>query len=153
MKRTIFHCAGNTVLFTLFGLAFLFPFSETHRVPGGFGASVSVFPLLLLVYLAAYPLLYFIVAKKSGWQRRNASELCHADEREQAIVGASTKTAYTVLVGGLLVCIAALGGVQFFILMTQIQIDLYRLSIALATALLDIATLCYCVRWCREYQK
>ena len=65
----------------------------------------------------------------------------------------STKTAYKVLICGLLVSIAALGGVKFFSLFTGMAISVYAASIALLTALLDAATIAYCVKWCAEYKK
>lgn len=37
-----------------------------------------------------------------------------SDEREKAIVGEATTTAYKVLIGGLIAIVASLGGIRFF---------------------------------------
>ena len=50
-----------------------------------------------------------------------------------------------VLIGGLIVTIAAIGGIKFFSLSTGMNISTYSTSIALLTVLLYIATIFYCV--------
>ena len=153
MKKTVFQCIGNIVLFTLMGLAFLLPFSEVIEIEMGFGGSVSIFPILLIAYFIAYPIIYYILAKKNHWGKGTDSELTYADEREKIIVAESTKIAYQVLVGGLIFTIVAIGGVKIFSLSTGMDISAYATSIALLTVLLDITTISYCIKWCREYKK
>jgi len=46
MKKTIIQCSGNVLLFTLMGLAFMFPFSEVTQMEMGFQGSVTIFPFL-----------------------------------------------------------------------------------------------------------
>ena len=153
MKRTLFLCIGNAGLFTLIGLAFLYPFSGVTQMEMGFQGSVTIFPLLLIAYLIAYPVIHYVLAKKYHWGEKDNSELAYSDEREKAIVAESTKIAYMVLVGGLIITIAVIGGLKFFSLSTGANISIYLVSIALLTVLLDIATISYCVKWCLEYKK
>jgi len=153
MKRTLFLCIGNAGLFTLIGLAFLYPFSGVTQMEMGFQGSVTIFPLLLIAYLIAYPVIHYVLAKKYHWGEKDNSELAYSDEREKAIVAESTKIAYMVLVGGLIITIAVIGSVKFFSLSTGMDISIYSTSIALLTALLVIATISYCVKWCWEYRK
>lgn len=119
----------------------------------GFGGSVSIFPLLLIAYLIAYPVIYYILAKKYRWGKGADSELTYSDEREKIIVAESTKVAYKLLIGGLIFIIQTIGGVKFFSLFTGMEISIYATSIALLTALLNTATVLYCIKWCREYKK
>jgi len=153
MKKTIIQCSGNVLLFTLMGLAFMFPFSEVTQMEMGFQGSVTIFPFLLIAYLIVYPIVHYILAKKYHWGKSADSELAYSDEREKIIVSESTKIAYKVLIGGLIITIAAIGGVKFFSLSTGMDISTYLSSIALSTALLDIATISYCAKWCWEYKK
>ena len=168
MRKTIFLCVGNILLFALFGLAFLFPFSEfTHicsvhlypyfpeltQIEYGLQLHLTIFPFLLLAYLIAYPVIYYILANRCGWRKGADSELSYADEREKVIVAASTKAAYQVLIGGLLFLIATIGGVRFFSLFTGMELSIYATTVALLTALLIVASVFYCVTWCREYQR
>ena len=164
MRKTIFLCVGNVLLFSLLGLAFLFPFSEFAQIGHsafneftqieyGLQFRLSVFPFLLIVYLIAYPVLSHILAKKYRWRKGAASELSYEDERENMIVAAAAKAAYQALIGGLLVLIAAIGGVRFFSLFSGVEISMYAVAIALLTALLNIATVVYCATWCREYRR
>ena len=147
MKKTIIQCSGNVLLFTLMGLAFMFPFSEVTQMEMGFQGSVTIFPFLLIAYLIVYPIVHY------HWGKNADSELAYSDEREKIIVSESTKIAYKVLIGGLIITIAAIGGVKFFSLSTGMDISTYLSSIALSTALLDIATISYCAKWCWEYKK
>ena len=153
MKRTVFQCIGNILLFTLLGLAFLFPFSEIIPMETGFQGSVSIFPFLLIAYLIAYPIIHYVTRKKCHWEKSADSELAYSDEREKIIVAESTKIAYQVLVSGLIFAIAAIGGVKLFSLSTGVDISIYLTSIALLTLLLDVTTISYCIKWCKEYKK
>jgi len=98
-------------------------------------------------------IIHHVIAKKYHWGKKYNSELAYSDEREKTIVAESMKIAYTVLVGGLIITIAVIGGAKFFSLSTGLGISTYSIAIALLTALLDIATISYCVKWCREYKK
>jgi len=153
MKKIVFQCVGNALLFTLIGLAFLFPFSEITQIEMGFQGNITIFPYLLIAYFIAYPIIHYIFAKKYRWGKKDNSEMAYSDEREKAIVAESTKIAYMVLVGGLIISIVVIGGVKFFSLSTGMDISIYSTSIALLTVLLDIATISYCVKWCLEYKK
>lgn len=153
MKKTIMLCTGNMILFTLLGLSFLFTFSEVRPYEFGLSGTITIFPLLLAAYLIIYPIAYHMLARKNKWKKKGNSELSYLDEREKDIVAESTKTAYKVLMGGLIGMISLLGGVRFYSLCTHIEISFYILSITLLVALLDITTMLYCIRWCLEYKK
>lgn len=153
MRKIIFNCVGNILLFTLLGLAFANPFSSISQTEYGFSANITVFPFLLGIYMIAYPIIYFIVKRKFEWSKDVNSEMAYSDERERVIVGEASKTAYQVLVGGLITIIAAIGGIRFFSLFTNQDISIYAASILLLTMLLVITTISYCIRWCLEYKK
>jgi len=119
----------------------------------GFQGTVTIFPILLIAYLIVYPIVHYILVKKYHWGKSANSELAYSDEREKIIVSESTKVAYKVLIGGLIITIAAIGGIEIISLSTGMDISTYSTSIALLTVLLDIATISYCVKWCREYKK
>jgi hypothetical protein len=103
--------------------------------------------------LIVYPVTYHILAKRNKWGKKDNTELAYSDEREKIIVAESTKTAYKILTGGLIVIIAAIGGAELFSINTGIEISTYVISIALMTALLDAATISYCIKWCVQYKK
>lgn len=153
MKKTVFQCIGNVFLFTLLGLAFLYPFSEIVQTEFMLGGSVSIFPILLIAYLVIYPAVYYILAKKYNWAKGSNTELAYSDEREKIIVAESTTVAYKALIGGLIFTIPAIGGVRLFSLFTGMEISVYAASVAMLTALLNIATILYCAKWCKEYKK
>ena len=121
MKKIIVKSIGNIILFLLFGLAFLFPFSEMQSNRNiGFSATLSIYSILLAVYLMIYPILHYVLWKRLKWSKANASELAFSDEREKVIVAEATKTSYTILIGGLIAAIAIIGGAKLFSLFTQI---------------------------------
>jgi hypothetical protein len=155
MRKTVFLCVANALLFVLVGLAFLYPASEViqSQTPPGLEFRPTIFPLLLAVYLVVYPATCFILAKKYRWRKQADSELTYADEREKTIVAESTKVAYKVLIGGLIVIIPTIGGVRFFSLFSGMDLGIYPTSIALLAALLVVATISYCVKWCLEYRE
>lgn len=153
MKKMIFQCVSNVLLFSLFGLAFLFPFREISQSEFGFNVTFGIFPVLLIASLIAYPILYYVLAKKYCWGKKDNSELSYSDEREKIIVAEATKIAYKVLVGGVAIIIAVIGGLRFFFLFTGMNLSIYSVAIALLTLLLDAAAISYCVKWCLEYKK
>lgn len=153
MKKTVILCIGNALLFIFFGLAFLFPFSEVTLLEPGLSVRLTVFPFLLVAYLIVYPIVYHILAKKYRWGKKFDSELSYADEREKNIVAEATKVSYIVLITGLLLTIAAGGGLQLFALFTGKAFSGYFISVALLTAVLVAATISYCVTWCLAYNK
>lgn len=154
MKKIIVKSIGNIILFLLFGLAFLFPFSEMQSNRNiGFSATLSIYSILLAVYLMIYPILHYVLWKRLKWSKANASELAFSDEREKVIVAEATKTSYTILIGGLIAAIAIIGGAKLFSLFTHKNISIYFISILLITLLLIISTISYCVKWCLEYRR
>ena len=154
MSKIIIKSTGNIILFLLFGLAFLFPASEFRQTGEiGFGASPTIFPLLLVLYLVAYPIVYHILQKALRWDKKDNSELTFSDEREKMIVAEATKVSYVILTGGLLFSIAAIGGVRLFSLFIHQDISIYFTGVLLLTAVLIISSLAYCIKWCVEYRK
>ena len=153
MKKTIILCTGNFILFVLFGLAFLYPAQQVRQLHPGISAGVGPIPILLLVYLIVFPVVYHLLAKKCHWGKNSGTELSALDEREQQVVAQATKAAYQVLIGGILVVVAALGGLRFFALFTDMQFDFYRWAVALLCALLAVATAVYAAVWCKAYLK
>lgn len=154
MKKTIFISIGNTILFLLFGLTLLFPFSEIHQIEtAGFSGTITIYPMLLAIYLIIYPVVYFTIEKKLKWSIKDNSELAFSDEREKVIVSEAAKTSYKILVGGLIAIIAIIGGVKFFSLFTHETISIYFVSVLLITILLVLSTVLYCIKWCLEYRK
>jgi fatty acid desaturase len=154
MKKTIFISISNTILFLLFGLTLLFPFSEIHQIgTAGFSGTITIYPMLLAIYLIIYPVVYFTIGKKLKWSIKDNSELKFSDEREKVIVSEAAKTSYKILVGGLIAIIAIIGGVKFFSLFTHETISIYFVSVLLITILLVLSTVIYCIKWCLEYRK
>jgi len=157
MKRTITACVGNLILFTLSGLAFAFPASELTRMEAphfvGLEVNITIFPILFIAYLIAYPIIYYVFAKKLPWGKRTYSELLYSDEREKVIVAESTKVAYKALITGLFSAIAILFGIRYLSLLADVMINMYVVSILLLAALLNVAMISYCVKWCLEYRK
>ena len=153
MKKTIILCTGNFILFLLIGLAFLYPAQQVQPLHPGVSAQVGLMPVLLLAYLLVFPVVYHLLAKKYHWGKNTGTELAAQDEREQQVVAQATKAAYQVLIGGILVVIAALGGLRFFALFTDMQLDLYHWAVALLCALLAAATVVYAAVWGKAYLK
>lgn len=153
MKKTIILCTGNFILFLLIGLAFLYPAQQVQPLHPGVSAQVGLMPVLLLAYLLVFPVVYHLLAKKYHWGKNTGTELAAQDEREQQVVAQATKAAYQVLIGGILFIIAALGGLRFFALFTDMQLDFYRWAVALLCALLAVATAVYTAVWCKAYLK
>ncbi len=153
MKKTIILCTGNFILFLLIGLAFLYPAQQVQPLHPGVSAQVGLMPVLLLAYLLVFPVVYHLLAKKYHWGKNTGTELAAQDEREQQVVAQATKAAYQVLIGGILVVVAALGGLRFFALFTDMQLDLYQWAVALLCALLAVATVVYTAVWCKAYLK
>lgn len=154
MKKIVIKSVGNIILFSLFGLAFLFPFSEIGVIENvGFRTTISIYPIMLAAYLIIYPILYYILRKRLMWSKKDVSELAFSDEREKVIVAEATKTSYITLIGGLIVGIAIIGGVKLFSLFTHEDISIYFISILLMTILLVVSTVSYCIKWCLEYCK
>ena len=153
MKKTIILCTGNFILFLFIGLAFLYPAQQVQPLHPGVSAQVGLMPVLLLAYLLVFPVVYHLLAKKYHWGKNTGTELAAQDEREQQVVAQATKAAYQVLIGGILVVVAALGGLRFFALFTDMQLDLYQWAVALLCALLAVATVVYTAVWCKAYLK
>ena len=157
MSRTLFRCANNVILFTLFGLALLFPSLETvnNETEISLTVSLSFFALLLIIWMLINLILSIILKKKFNWAKDPLSELSTRDERENTITAASTRTAYYVLIAGLMAIMGLFALLQTTVLFFEDR-DIrffYSAAIILLTALLDIAAVAYCVRWCWEYRK
>ena len=76
MEKIIIKSVGNILLFSLLGLAFLFPLTEIQSIENvGFRATISIYPILLAVYLIVYPIIYYILSKKLKWSKKDVSEL------------------------------------------------------------------------------
>lgn len=153
MKKIMFQCLCNTLLFTLFGLAFLFPFSSITQTENGFSGTITIFPILLFGYLIIYPTIYYVFKTLFKWDKKDNTELAYSDEREKTIVAEATKTVYKILIGGLFSSIAILGGVRFFSLFSHENINIYFISVLLLTILLILSSVSYCIKWCVEYYK
>jgi hypothetical protein len=107
----------------------------------------------LIIYLIIYPVVYYTIGKILKWNKKDNSELSYSDEREKVIVSEAAKTSYKILVGGLIIIIAIIGGVRFFSLFTHENISIYFVSVLLLTILLVISTVLYCIKWCMEYRR
>ncbi len=86
MKKIIFQCVGNAVLFTLFGLAFLFPLSGISQNENILSGTITCFPIMFVGYLIIYPIANYIISKIFRWNKKDNSELAFSDEREKLIV-------------------------------------------------------------------
>lgn len=154
MKKTIIISACNSILFILFGLTFLFPFSEVNQIKNtGFSGTFTIFPILLVIYIILYPAAFYAARKIFKMDKKDNSELTFSDEREKIIVSESAKASYKILVGGLISMIAIIGGIKFFSLFTHENINIYFMSILLMTILLVLSSITYCIKWCLEYRK
>lgn len=155
MKKVIFECVGNSILFLLAGMMLIHPFSEYQQNTNGFYVVVGILPIIFMVYLITFIILRFHVFKDCKKSSCDASELDYADEREKIIVAESTKTAYQVLMFSLIVSMAFLAGIRVFslIILKDMRIDLYSVGISLFTLNLMLAMISYCVKWCIEYKK
>ncbi len=155
MKKVVYECVGNSILFALMGLMLTQPFSEYSTGADGFYAVTGVLPVVFIVYLILFAGFRFFIFRKGKKSLYKDSELSFADEREKIIVAESTKTAYQVLVFGLIVSMAVLAGTRFFSLtfLENANISIYTVGIALITINLILAMISYCLKWCREYKK
>lgn len=153
MRKIIFLCLGNVVLFILFGLAFLFPFANVTQTNTRFSASITIFPVLLLVYLIAYPITYYALSRIYKWGKKENTELFFTDEREKVIVSEATKLSYIILVGGIIATVAILGGTKFFSMITNLEITSYFIAVIALIIVLVVSTISYCIKWCSEYRK
>ena len=157
MKKVIFECAGNSVLFILAGLMLIRPFSSYHHTPDGFSVVIGIMPFIFAAYLASFIAIRFLVFK--GGKRPNeknaalGSELSYADEREKIIVAESTKTAYQALVFCLIVSMAILAGAKAFSFMIPAAINIYSVGVMLIASNLAVAMISYCLKYCVEYRK
>lgn len=154
MKKIMFQCIGNVILFTLLGLAFMHPFSNINQSgETGFRGTITVFPILLCLYLIIYPIAYNIFKKCVSLDKKENSELAYSDEREKSIVSEAAIVAYKSLIGGIVVSIAILGGVRFFSLFSHEVVSIYFISILLLTIVLVVSMISYSMKWCIEYRK
>lgn len=155
MKKVIYECVGNSILFVLAGMMFIHPFSDYQYDSNGFNVVIGIFPIIFIVYLIVFMVIRFFVFKDGRKSVYKNSELAFSDEREKIIVTESTKTAYQVLVLSLIISMAFLAGARVFslTLLADMGIDVYSIGIALITLNLVLAMISYCVKWCVEYKK
>ena len=155
MKKVIYECVGNSILFALMGLTLIHPFSEFSGSFEGFSAVTSVLPFIFIIYLILFAGIRFFVFRDGKKSQYHNSELSFSDEREKIIVSESTKTAYRVLVFALILSMAILAVTRFFSLtfLKNANISIYVVGVFLITMNLILAMISYCVKWCREYKK
>ena len=157
MKKVVFESVGNTLLFALMGLAFMFPFSryEGGVAADGFSLSVHLSPFLavFVAFLVLYPIVF---VRRSGLDAstRDNLELAADDERELQITGRALRTAYRVLMTCLIMGLGVLAAAQF--LSATFLGDataVYRTAVGIIAATLVAASVSYCIRWCLEYRR
>ncbi len=155
MKRVIFECTGNSLLFILAGIMLIHPFSEFQSSEDEFYFATGVFPAIFILYLIIFGASRLLIYKKSKKSFYKDSELSFSDEREKIIVAESTKLAYQVIITGLIIAMALLALIQFFsmTILQNMQIDIYFASITLFTLILVAAMAAYGIKWCVEYKK
>lgn len=156
MKKVIYECVGNSILFILFGIMLIHPFSDYQIYPdGGFNVSTGITFSIFVYYLIAFAVIRIFVFKDGKKSAYKKSELSFADEREKCIVAESTKIAYQVLVFSLLASLGILALMKAFswTLMQDFGIDIYSIGIALITLNLVLAMISYCIKWCVQYKK
>ncbi len=155
MKKVIFECTGNSILFILVGLMLIHPFSDYQNSVNEFYFKTGIFPAIFFFYLIIFIGMRFLIYKNGMKSLYKESELTFSDEREKIIVAESTKISYQVLVGGLLVTMTLLAGIRFFSLtfLQSMEINMYAASIGLVTLNLVFAMISYCVKWCVDYKK
>ena len=160
MKKVVFESVGNTLLFTLMGLAFMFPFSryEGGVAADGFSLSVHLSPFLAVfeAFLVLYPIARAVFVRRSGLDAstRDNLELAADDERELQITGRALRTAYRVLMTCLIMGLGVLAAAQF--LSATFLGDataVYRTAVGIIAATLVAASVSYCIRWCLEYRR
>ena len=95
--------------------------------------TISIYPILLAVYLIIYPILYNILWERLKWSKKDVSELAFSDEREKVIVAEATNTSYIILIIGLIVGVAIIGGLKLFSLFTHQNINIFFPQIASAS--------------------
>ncbi len=155
MKKVIFECIGNSILFILMGLLLIFPFSSFKADDSGFEVTLSIFPLIFFGYFILFLVIRFFILHDGKKSNFSVSELTFSDEREKIIVAESTKFSYQVMITGLIVSAAVLSGIQAFshIFSNNNFISSYSAGIALIVLNLVLGVLSYALKWCIEYQK
>ena len=91
MRKVVFECVGNALLFSLMGLAFMFPFSryEGSVFASGFSFDVHLSPFMvaLLAFLVLYAVVRHAFVKRnvptrraiwSWWPTTSGSSSCRA---------------------------------------------------------------------------
>lgn len=155
MKKVIFECVGNSILFILAGLMLIYPCSDYQNNANEFYFKTGIFPAIFFFYLIVFIGMRFYIYKNGMKSLYKESELTYSDEREKIIVAESTKIAYQVLLFGLMITMALLAGIRFFSLtiLQSMEINIYAVSIGLVTLNLVFAMISYCVKWCVEYKR
>ncbi|RDB63102.1 hypothetical protein C1878_04310 [Gordonibacter sp. 28C] len=160
MRKVVFECVGNALLFSLMGLAFMFPFSryEGSVSASGFSFDVHLSPFMvaLLAFLALYAVVRHAFVKRNGLRAHSTGnlELVADDERELQLSGRALKSAYRVLMTCLIVGLGVLAGAQFlFSAFLSDPVAVYRTAVGIIAATLVASSVSYCARWCLEFGK
>ena len=59
MKKVIYECVGNSILFVLAGMMFIHPFSDYQYDSNGFNVVIGIFPIIFIVYLIGFMVIRF----------------------------------------------------------------------------------------------
>lgn len=155
MKKVVYECVGNSILFILSAMMLINPFASFSNDANGFEVTFGIFPVVFIIYLVAFIIVRGFVFKDSKKPLFSDSELAYQDEREKIIVAEATKAAYKVLVFSLIVSMAILAAIRAFSLtvLSSWNINLYAVSVALISIILVLAMISYCTKWCIEYKK
>lgn len=160
MKKVLFECVGNAVLFALFALALLYPVvvEEATVSTHGFSYSVSLSGYLLLFVVAC--LLYAVT--RHVFVRRNRLavgamgnlELACDDEREQVLSAKALHAAYFAAMLSLFGCLFVFASVFFFSTASGAASAelMYRVAVIGVVVALELVNAVYCVSWCASYR-
>lgn len=160
MKKVLFECVGNAVLFVLFALALLYPVvvEEASVSTHGFSYSVSLSGYLLLfaVCCLVYSAVRHVFAKRNRIRVgvMDSMELACDDEREQVIAAKALRAAYFAAMMSLLGILYIFATVYFFSTASgTASVELmYRVAVIGVVVALEVVNAVYCIRWCVAYR-
>lgn len=160
MKKVLFECMGNAVLFVLFALALLYPVvvEEATVSTNGFSYSVSLsgYLLLFVVCCLVYAVVRHVFVKRNRISvgAMGNLELACDDEREQALSANALRAAYFAAMLGLFGCLFVFATVYFLSTATGAASAelMYRVAVIGVVAALEVVNAVYCIRWCVAYR-
>lgn len=160
MKKVLFECMGNAVLFVLFALALLYPVvvEEATVSTNGFSYSVSLsgYLLLFVVCCLVYAVVRHVFVKRNriAVGAMGNLELACDDEREQALSANALRAAYFAAMLGLFGCLFVFATVYFFSTATGAASAelMYRVAVIGVVVALEMVNAVYCIRWCVAYR-